>query len=173
MGFILFWVAYVLHLAIRVLTFWYKPIYFFSRYGFKQGLLEWNRHNLHQAMAEDQSANVSLYPMMNKLFTKGKASWHYGDEDDTISYCSAMSYRKDPDNSPAKGLVKFLRFVDKDHDLKAINAKVLRDLEGLGRLQSAGIVKAEQLIQVDPERKDDTWELYVENVDNSERILKL
>jgi hypothetical protein len=173
MGFILFWAAYVLHLAIRVLTFWYKPIYFFSRYGFKQGLFEWNRHNLHQAMAEDQSANVSLYPMMNKLFTKGKASWHYGDEDDTISYCSAMAYRKDPDNSPAKGLVKFLRFVDKDHDIKAINGKILRDLEAAERLAKAGIITKINVLEISSDKDDDSWRLYVRAIENKKREINL
>ena len=173
MGFILFWAAWLLHLIIRVAFCWYKPIFFFSRYGFKGGFYEWNRHNLSQAMAEDQSANVALYPMLNKFFTRGEATWDYGDEDDTISYCSSMAYHKSPNSSPAKGLVKFLMFVDKGHDTKSINGKITRDLEALARLEQAGIVSTTRLIDVKPDLEDDSWKLYVANVTSKKRELIL
>lgn len=174
MGFILFYSSYVFHLILRLLFCWYKPIYFFSKEkSFTKGLKAWNRHCLHQAMAEDQAANVSLFMIFNKLFTKGKGRYYYGDEDDTISYATAMSFHKDLANSPARGLNSFLRFVDKDHDLKSINAKIVRDLEGAIRLQSAGIISYDLLKEVSEELKDDSWKLYVASVQNTHREIKL
>lgn len=173
MGFLILFSSLLLHWLLRVLFFWYKPIYFFSRYGFREGLKKWNRHALHQALAEDQSACVSQYMLLNKLFTRNKSTFHYGDEDDTISYCTAMSFHKDPSNSPAKGLNNFLRFMDKDHDLKSINSKIIRDVEGFNRLVKAGIVEGQQLVNVQEDQLGDAWKLYVAHIKNSEREIKL
>lgn len=173
MGFILFWTSWVFHLILRLAFCWYKPLYFFTHYGWKQGWTEWNRHNLHQAMAEDQAANVSLFMVLNKLFTRGASSYHYGDEDDTISYASAMSYHKGGKDGPATNLVKFLRFVDKDHDTKAINGKILRDLEAMDRLQKAGVIEAKKITNVSSNRDDEAYKLYVAHIMNEKRIIKL
>lgn len=173
MGFILFYVSWVLHLLLRVVFSLYKPIFFFSKYGFKGGWYHWNRHHLHQALAEDQAANVSMYMVLNKFFTKGKADYHYGDEDDTISYASSMSYHIGDKGGPATGVIKFLRFVDKDHDTKSINGKIVRDLEAMHRLQEAGIIKAEQLIPVSIDQDDDAYKHYVKNVRNKKREISL
>jgi hypothetical protein len=173
MGFVLFYIAWILHLILRVLFSWYKPIYFISRNGFVKGIKKWNTHMLHQAMAEDQAANVSLFMLLNKFFTKGEATFNYGDEDDTISYASAMAYHKGGKKGPATALVKFLRFVDKDHDIKSINAKIVRDLEAANRLKQAGVIKFTELLDINNDTPDSTWELYVHNINNTEREIKI
>lgn len=173
MRFLLFIATYILHLILRVLSVLYKPFYFLGRYGFTEGMEKWAKHNVHQAVAEDQAANVSLFMVMNKLFTKGASTFHFGDEDDTLSYCLSMNYHKAGKDGPSKNMVKFLRWTDKNHDTKSINNKILRDLEGYRRLKKSGIIDGIELVDVDPDRTDDTWKLYVKYVNNAERDIQI
>lgn len=169
MGILLLYAALILHAVLRVLFGWYKPVYYISKYGFKKGLHELNWHYIHQAMAEDQSANVSMFMLMNKFFTKGEHDYNYGDEDDTISYATSMSYWKGKPGGPASGVRNFLCWVDKNHDIKSITSKIDRDIEALERLKASGMVGIAYQMDI----TEDSWKKYVAFVTNKERKIKL
>ena len=146
---LIFGVATIIHLLFSLK--WFK------------GLKLINEYYYHRAFAKDQYGNVRFKIFMNMFMAENYSNpFYFGDEDDTISFATAMNYYK---NKP-KGLLKFvgntLNKVDNDHLAKAINNKIKRDIEALERLKISGLITEE--INVQPKYKD--YKKYVEFVKN-------
>jgi len=167
MGFILYIFArffgVILDLFFMPLTF----AYYLFTFRFKKSFRLIERYFYHLAFSFDQFANVRYKVWLNKFMAeKYKRTFYYGDEDDTISYCTAMNYYKN--KNEAKGLLKFVAImldkVDKNHLEKAIKNKIKRDFEALKRLEKTNIV----FVDYNNVSKND-WKKYVQSITNKKR----
>lgn len=123
------------------------------------------------ALSIDQFANVSLQTIFNLIMiknsnrnkvvgegrklkesktTESKWVWEryykfdftpFGDEDDTLSYVFAKNYYHGSLSSFGRVWAWVLNAVDKNHLLKAVDAKEKRDIEALCRLIESGRIK--------------------------------
>jgi len=150
--------------------FWiYHVIQPLIKYGFKEGWKKVDNYHLHMAYAEDQAGSVTLGKIFNKFFTKGNRKVYYNDEDNSISYTTAMNFYKGASPKNKGGLFKMLEFFDKGHGIKSITGKIDRDIEAYERLKVSGILKTKEKAKLDK----DSWKKYVANVEtHEERVFK-
>ena len=137
-------------------------VWIWIAYGLKEAL----KYYGDIALSIDQTGNVYLKEALNRWTTgKNVNEYHYGDEDDTISYVTAMNFYKGNSNKFGKGIGKLLDFAEKDHLKKSIVYKYKRDLEAVERLRSA------RLISVNTRKVNDetAFKQYVKLVQNSKR----
>ena len=87
-------------------------VWIWIAYGLKEAL----KYYGDIALSIDQTGNVYLKEALNRWTTgKNVNEYHYGDEDDTISYVTAMNFYKGNSNKFGKGIGKLLDFAEKDH----------------------------------------------------------
>ena len=167
MGILLFILSGILEIILGSLFIGSTVIYYLVTLKWKTGARRVDRYFYQLALGKDQYGNIFLEVPLNKIMTKGSQTYLYGDEDDTISYVTAMNYFKKKSSLWGRILGKILNFAEKDHLRKAVLNKVERDIEGLQRLQQSGIVK-DVLYQTS--RTDDLdFLLYVNRVANKGR----
>lgn len=163
MGFLLFILSSVLEIVLGVIFGSINFVWHLIAFKWKDGWRKLDKYSLHMALAKDQYGNVMLKTPMNKILIKGEGKYYFGDEDDTISYVTAMNYFKGTSTKFGAWLGRVLNKVDDGHMEKAIDNKILRDLEGLKRLQDAGLVsktvRASRLT-------DNSYKSYVKYVQN-------
>lgn len=118
------------------------------------------------ALSIDQTGNVYLKEALNRwTIRKNVNEDQYGDEDDTISYVTAMNYFKGNSNGFGKGIGKMLDFAEKDHLKKSIINKYKRDLEAVERLRSAKLIS----VKVKTVKEDRAFNQYVKLVKNKRK----
>lgn len=118
------------------------------------------------ALAIDQAGGVYLKEALNRWTTKkGVKRYYFGDEDDTISYVTAMNYYKGASNGLGRAIGRMLDFADKDHMKKAILNKYKRDLEALKRLEDTKLIKVSVLDTTD----EVVFKNYIKYVNNKPR----
>ena len=169
MGILLYIFAQTLEYILAIVFGLLTILYYIFTLKWRSGLLAINKYYHHRALAKDQYGNVRFKLWMNLWMSKDyDKPYYFGDEDDTISYATAMNYFKNFWN--IKGLLKFvgniLNKVDPNHLEKAINNKIERDIEALDRLKAAGLISS---IILSPVVKDDDYLKYVKHVTNKPR----
>ena len=118
------------------------------------------------ALAIDQMGGVYLKEALNRWTTKpGVKRYYFGDEDDTISYVTAMNLYKACSNKFGRGIGKMLDFTDKNHMEKAVINKYKRDLEAVKRLEAAGLIK----VDLKEVTEEEAFSSYIQNVTNKPR----
>lgn len=161
MGFLLLIIA----LIGIVLTFVFIPLTFvwiWIAYGWKKATDYYGD----LALAIDQAGGVYLKEALNRWTTKkGVDRYYFGDEDDTISYGTAMNFYKYCSNKFGRGIGKMLDFVDKDHMKKSIINKYKRDLEALKRLKDAELIE----YKTEEVSDEEAFLRYVNKVNNKPR----
>jgi len=170
MGIILYLFAALFEFILSLLFGVATIIYYLFTLKWWGGLKAIDKYYYHRALAKDQYGNVRFKLWMNKWMAKiYKKPYYYGDEDDTISYVTAMNYYKNLED--AKGLLKFvakgLEKAEKNHLKKAIQNKIQRDIEANERLMAAGIIPKNVLSNKTPILE--SWINYVDHVQNKPR----
>lgn len=161
MGLILLITA-IVGMALTIILLPFTFIWKWITFGWKDA----TKYLADIALAIDQAGNVYLRGPLNRWTTgRGVKRYYFGDEDDTISYVTAMNFYKKASNGFGRGIGKMLDFADKDHMKKAILNKYKRDLEALKRLEDASLV---EVIEKGAEEKE-VFVNYINHVNNQPR----
>jgi hypothetical protein len=166
MGILLYILSQVLKYILTLVFGIPIILYYLTTFKWWGGLKALNNYYYHLAFAQDQYGNVKFKVWMNKFMAENYPNpYYFGDEDDTISYCTAMNYYK----NRSKGLLSFvgntLNLVDNNHLHKAITNKIKRDIEAYERLKVSGIIKTKEVITI----KKTYYLKYISKVQNEKR----
>jgi hypothetical protein len=107
---------------------------------------------------------------MNVMLRSKGANFYYGDEDDTISYVTAMLYFKGEVRKFGRFVGNTLNKAEHKHMEMAINEKIKSDMRGFDRLIKAGFVEGN--IGIDVVEEDSYWR-YVEHITSEPREPKI
>ena len=171
MGFLLFLLATILECILVGAGIVLTIVKYLFILKWKTGAKKLNAYFGKLALSKDQYGNVGVSIPMNSFLKErgdtGLIKYHYGDEDDTLSYVTGMNFFKGTGGKFTNWLGKTLNKVDPNHMEKSIEAKIRRDLEGLERLKASGII--EGTISCD-KIDDQSYLKYVNNVNNKELL---
>lgn len=170
MGLLLYIFASIMSRVLFTLFITLTVVKYLITFKWKVGWKKVNGYFYHMAFGKDQYGNVVLKVPMNSLLRKKGAKFFYGDEDDTISYATAMNYFKGSSTGFGRWIGRSLNKAEERHMEKAINNKIKRDMAGFERLVKAGFIEGN--IEIEAVNEESYWK-YVKHITNERRELNV
>jgi hypothetical protein len=127
-------VSVVLLAVLIVVNSVFVPLYYVFSFKWRQGVKQLDDWFAKLALSVDQFGNVFCASLFNTILIK-KNGIKYGDEDDTISYITALNRNKGTLKTCGVFLAGILEAIDKGHLDKSIYNKQQKDLEAVQRLE--------------------------------------